>query len=260
MLKEMQALVYHLLGYLLPGMIILSAMILLFWTLFWPTLPLQLPGNMQVLPLIALLLLAYPAGYLGQAMSSFLEKFPKPKQVFQGSLPLYPELYPLFRRAVARRFGESTKLLTPKELYELCNQVLIIHGTERGREIYIWRESFYRSNAVAFFLLTLSLTIRLMGADVFLIFANMKMEIGKGGLALAALITALGTWAAYRRYVTFCRYRLSSCFLRYLAVVTEAPGNSEGNSASLGSPPSDIMETFSTNERRRSGSRRVSLP
>lgn len=256
----MQVLVYHLLGYLLPGIIILSAIILLFWTLLGPTLLLQLPGNMQVLPLIGLLLLAYPAGYLGQAMGSFLEKLPKPKQVFQGSLPLCPELYPLFRHAVARRFGESTKFLTPKELYDLCDQALISHGIERGREISICRESFYRSNAVAFFLLTLSLTVRLMGADVFLTFANMKMEIDKGGLALAAVITALGTWAAYRRYVLFCRYRLSSCFLRYLAVVTEAPGHSEGNSAALGCPSSDTMETFSTHERRRLGSRRISLP
>lgn len=222
MFSEVQLTLNQVFGYLLTGMVILAALLVLFWALFWPTVPLRLPSNLPVLPVVGLLFLAYLVGHLGQAMGSILENFPKPKQIFEGRLPLCPQLSQLFRVAVVRHYGELAKSLTPRELYDLCDQALFNHGSQGEREILTYRESFYGGNSVALMLLALSLVLRLVRADTVIVLAYRRVELNEGELALAALLTGLGAWLAFRRYVRSCEYKFTSCFLRYLALLTDS--------------------------------------
>jgi hypothetical protein len=86
--KELQVTLYDIFGYLLPGAIILIALVLLFWSLFWPSVPLALWGDLPALATIGLVFFAYLAGHLGQGIGNLMEKLPNVKRIREIDLSL----------------------------------------------------------------------------------------------------------------------------------------------------------------------------
>lgn len=132
------------------------------------------------------------------------------------------ELSQLVRDAVAARFGERARSLTPKDLALLCDQALICVGAPGEREIFVYREGFYRGNCVALALLGLTLVLRLVWTPAVIYLADARIEIHRGPLALAAVTAALGTWLSFRRYLRFSTQKNATCLARFLAL-TMAP-------------------------------------
>jgi len=169
-----------------------------------------------------LVFFAYLAGHLGQALGNFLERLPNVKRNLETNLPLSAELSGLVRDAVAVRFGERARSLNPKEIALLCDQALIYAGSPGDREIFVYREGFYRGNSGALALLGLSLVLRLVVCSLAVIYvADVRIEIHRSQLALAAVIAAFGTWLCFRRYLRFSALKKATCLARFLALETE---------------------------------------
>jgi hypothetical protein len=227
MFKDLQITLYDFFGYLLPGVVVFSALLLLFWSIFWPAVPLGFQTTLPALTITALTLFAYLLGHLGQAVSNFIEKLPGAKRSLEDTLPVSPELGELVRDAVATRFGSKARALAPKELYALCDQALI-HAQSLGeREIFIYREGFYRGNCFAFALLALTLVLRMICVPAVVTIAQARIEIYRGELGLTAALAAFGSWMFFRRYLRFGNHKTSSCFMRFLALMTVAPAKKE---------------------------------
>jgi hypothetical protein len=219
--KELQITLYDIFGYLLPGSIILIAVVILFWSLFWPSAPLALAADVPTLATVGLVFSAYLAGHLGQGIGNFIEKLPNVKRKLETDLPLSPELSQLVRDAVAARFGERAGSLKPKDLALLCDQALICACSPGEREIFVYREGFYRGNCVALALLGLTLVLRLLCSPAVIYLADARIEIHRSQLALAAVIAAFGTWLSFRRYVRFSTHKNATCLTRFLALTKE---------------------------------------
>jgi hypothetical protein len=219
--KELQITLYDIFGYLLPGSIILIAVVILFWSLFWPSAPFALIANVPTLPAIGLLFSAYLAGHLGQGIANFLEKLPNVRRKLEIELPLSAELSQLVRDAVAERFGYWAKWLKSKELVLLCDQALICACSPGEREIFIYREGFYRGNCVALALLGLTLAVRLICSPAIIYLGDARIEIHRIQLILAALIAAFGTCLSFRRYIRFSTHKNATCLARFLALTKE---------------------------------------
>jgi hypothetical protein len=220
--KELQITLYDFFGYLLPGAIVLIALVLLFWSLFWPAAPLTLRSDLPVLAVTGLIFVAYLVGHLGQGIGNFLERLPKVKRNLEANLPLSQELGFMVREAVAARFGEKAKSLTPKELSLLCDQALIFTGSPGDREIFVYREGFYRGTFVALALLTLTLVLRLVCSPAVITFAFTRVEIHRPQLALAAVLVGIGAWLSFLRYLRFGIHKNATCFTRFLALASSA--------------------------------------
>lgn len=221
MFKELEITLYDIFGYLLPGSIILIAVVVLFWSLFWPSAPLVLIANAPTLAVTGLVFSAYLAGHLGQGIANFLEKLPNVKRKLENELPLSAELSQLVRDAVAARFGEHAKSLKPKELALLCDQALICACSPGEREIFVYREGFYRGNCVALAILGLTLLLRLARSPTVICLADARIQIYRSELALAALVAAFSTWLSFRRYLRFATHKNATCLTRFLALTKE---------------------------------------
>lgn len=221
MFKELQITLYDIFGYLLPGSIILIAVVILFWSLFWPSAPFALVADVPTLATIGLVFSAYLAGHVGQGIGNFLEKLPNVKRKLEADLPLSNELSQLVRDAVAARFGERAGSLKPKELVLLCDQALICACSPGEREMFVYREGFYRGNCVALAILALTLVLRLARSPAVIYVADARIEVHRGALALAAVVTAFGTWMSFRRYLRFATHKNETCLTRFLALTKE---------------------------------------
>jgi|SRR5207302_5944388 hypothetical protein len=215
--KDFQFTLYDIFGYLLPGAAILLAAILFFWTFFWPTSSLTLPSTLPVLTSTSLLFGAYLAGHVGQALGNLLEKLSKARGKLDTELPLSPEMAKLFIQEVVTRFGEQARQLKANELFHLCDQTLVHNCSPGEREIFTYREGFYRGNAVALSFVTLALVARLVSAPALVVLLGRGFELHRGPLAFAAVLTSVGACLCYSRFLRFAKHRYTSCLLRFLA-------------------------------------------
>ncbi len=222
MFKELQITLYDIFGYLLPGSIILMAFALLFWSLFWPSAPLALTANVPTWVAIGLVFSAYLAGHLGQGIGNFLEKLPNVKRRLENNIPLPTELGGLVRDAVAVRFGEQTRSLNTKDLALLCDQALVYAGSPGDREVFVYREGFYRGNCVALAFLGLTLLLRMVCSPAVIMLGNARVEIYRGQLIAAVVIAGFGSWLSFIRYLRFGAHKNSTCLTRFLALSTES--------------------------------------
>lgn len=220
MFKDLQLTLYDIFGYFFPGLIVLFALTILFWALFWPTSAYVVYTDFSA-PIIAILvLIAYLAGHLAQACGNFLEKLPRARDVLEKKLLIDDQLGPALNKALGQRFGHGAEKLTPRETYRLCDQALVHHGSFGEREIFVYREGFYRGVCIALAVLTFGLLVRLVRLPARLWILDAPTDIPFGALVLVILLAALGAWLCFRRYLRFAEYRIRTCLLRFLALST----------------------------------------
>jgi hypothetical protein len=229
--KDIQITLYDIFGYLLPGSVVGVALIVGFWAVLWPFSPLIVPMKLPALQVTFLLLAAYLSGHLAQAMSNIVEKWSDASKKLDEQIPLSPELEKALRASAGKHLGAAAAHLSAKELYLLCDQSLVHNGSVGEREIFIYREGFYRGNSVALAFLTLALCVRLFHSPAMIRMGQHVIELHRNHVALALAFTALGAWLAYRRYLRFRKYKVETCFARFLSLWANTPLAEKNNDA-----------------------------
>ena len=207
------------------------ALVIAFWAVLWPTSALVIPLKLAAFAAIFVVLASYLAGHLGQAMSNVVEKWSPASRRFDITIPLSPELEKLLRASAAKHLGAPAGNLGAKELYLLCDQTLIHNHSIGERDVFIYREGFYRGNSVALAFLTLSLLTRIFHSPVVIVIGQRIAELYRNQVALAAAFTAFGAWLAYRRYLRFREHKFQTCFLRFLSLWVPSPSMEKNKDA-----------------------------
>lgn len=227
MFKQLEITLYDFFGYLLPGAIIFGAMIIGYWAIFWPSLPIPTHFALSTAATVSLLFAFYLVGHLGQALGNLMEQLGLVKHLRNRNFSVPLEMRKLLLDEVSVRFGPETRLLSGEHLFALCDQTLVHHGSLGERDIFVYREGFYRGICVALCLLCMSTILRLIHTPVLLVFGSASFEVHRSQIASSAALMALGAWLAFERYLRFGRHKCQSCFLRFLALMTETRGDSE---------------------------------
>jgi hypothetical protein len=222
LLKDIEVTLYDIFGYLLPGSVVAIALVITFWSVFWPSSQLEIPLKLPALAVAFLVFASYLSGHLAQALSNIVEKWSNASRRFDEHVPLSAELEKLVRAAVTKHLRAPNDLAA-NELYLLCDQTLIHNGSTGERDIFIYREGFYRGNSVALAFLTCSLCIRIVCSPALIVIGQKAIELHRNQIATAAVLTAFGAWLAYRRYLRFRQHKFQSCFLRFLSLWTPSP-------------------------------------
>ncbi len=111
---------------------------------------------------------AYIVGHVGQGIGNAIVSRFVPAEEHVIDTVLDPEVVSACRAKVQRETGTNTAGMSAKSLYKLCDDAVLRSGKLGEREVYVYREGFYRGTFVGMLFLvvgTVLLGVRLLGVD-----------------------------------------------------------------------------------------------
>lgn len=224
MLRDLRVTLYDIFGYLLPGAVFLAAIVILFWTLFFPSIPIS-PYRPTGEAWVILLLLAYFCGHFAQALGNLVAGLlPETYELLlgknqPGSLP--ESLIQAAKRKAGKMVGVQPEKLDSQWLYTACDQMVAQCGNTQDREVYQYREGFYRGLSVSYVALFLSLTLRAIIPGGAILTSDGPHSIGKGVMAFLIALLLFASWLSFQRYRRFARHRVTGAVIGFLALLAQ---------------------------------------
>jgi hypothetical protein len=220
-LQPISVTLYDIFGYLVPGAMTLLAIVIAAWTATTPRTTLQLiPQSAQLW--VAAALVAYVAGHVVQAIANLLARcIPSPERVVlagRGVATIPKCLADAVRERLGARLGVPGDGLPPECVYALCDETVVQRGVTDDRQMYVYREGFYRGMAVAFLLLSLSIIARAFVPGGAVKVGSTMQPMAWGLWALLAALSAAATYFMFARYQRFAAYRVTRAILGFLAL------------------------------------------
>lgn len=223
MIRDLRLTVYDFIGYLLPGMPALIALMVLGW-------PGSGGGGFVTIPgpsgdgWIAAAIASYLLGHIVQALANLVVEIAYPDEVFGLGGPGGPVPRELYHRARAKLYeAAGAQRLSAEEVYALADEWVAQHGNTADRELYLYREGFYRGFSVSLVWLAVGLLIeRLRGVHSVTI-AQLTVTTMGPSLWLITAGLVLGAVLFFMRYRRFAKLRVGNAVLGFLALAA-APG------------------------------------
>lgn len=219
MVENIKFTLYEFLGYLLPGGLSAFAFSILFGTAFYPHLPFPVYLIQSDLAFWAVIAVsAYACGHLTQALGNLLPSDAEARLLPENSdCPVVR----LARETTARMLSTEAKSVTPKCLYGFCDEYVAQNGQAGDRDLYIYREGFYRGNTVALVLLVVSVLARLCVRNPALRFTRYTVFVTPLELIVVAAFLLWSSWLAYRRFKRFGDYRVRRAITAFVCVTSK---------------------------------------
>ncbi|HYT89872.1 MAG TPA: hypothetical protein VEL76_14295 [Gemmataceae bacterium] len=235
MIKDLQVTLYDIFGFLIPGTVFLAAVGLLFGAVYLPQSQAPLV-TLDAAGWVVLVLVAYLAGHMAQSLGNLLEKLYKATETVvlegQGPYRLPDVIIVACRTKVQETLDVAASGLDPRWLYRVCDDAVIRSGKIGERDVYIYREGFYRGAAVSFALLTfavVTLLVRLYLAGQHTILAGWATE--REHLWFLFTLSLGCSYLAFRRYRRFGMYRVTHAMIGFLTVKDEKKSDSSKKDA-----------------------------
>jgi hypothetical protein len=213
---------YDLFGYLMPGLVALGSLSLLAWSLFIPTHPLHSPALTSVEWLIVFVL-AYFLGHLVQAIGDLAFWWAHEEKVADkvGKDALGPARMKELQKAA--KLDDEQK----NSLFGYCDTYLAQQGKTADREIYQYREGFYRGLTIAVVPALAAIVAELIRGSASLRGGHSVHQLGTGPLVFALLIVLATIGLSFWRYRRFVEYRVRDALFGF-AIDSEKPPTSKG--------------------------------
>jgi hypothetical protein len=159
-IKEVQFTLYDVFGFLVPGTIVLAALTLFFSTAYLPAVPVPYTAP-DLLGWVVSGVLVYFGGHMAQSLGNLTERLFVPTEdiVLSGDHSTYrldDQVIAACKAKVRDVLKVEPEGMKGKWLFRLCDDAVIRSGKIGEREIYVYREGFYRGSAIAFALLALA--------------------------------------------------------------------------------------------------------
>ena len=222
---------YEVFGYVFPGGIALLAFVVLYWAFFVPGVPLGIatfqPGLVTWVSVIAA---SYVLGHAAQAVGNIFFRGPEKSALASetGGAPQW------MRESAQRVAGEILKVssvhLEPRWIFRALDEYALQIGKDGDRDMFVYREGFYRGTTLSLFFLSAALLVRLFVPGASIQFTKGLFHISFLELFVTAVITGGIGYLFVRRYQRFAEYRITRAVLAAL-VVHKMPERSETHDA-----------------------------
>ena len=241
-MKEIQFTLYEVFGYLLPGTVLCTGLGLIFWAIYFPQAVIDFDLK-TVEVWVTFLAFSYVAGHVAQALGNKVvrhfesaeERIITNPKAFPSELVkacrakitkiLKADEQPGFVLADGADAAEPAMDLPPLWLYRFCDDAVLRSGKLGEREVYIYREGFYRGTFIGF----VALGIGMVAFAIRLWFGTEDGRARIGVVELTgsrvAYFVVLATFAArflWTRYWRFAEYRVSQAILGFLTLKEKA--------------------------------------
>jgi tetrahydromethanopterin S-methyltransferase subunit B len=233
-LADIKVTLYDIFGYLLPGLVVLTGAAVFFWAVFVPDIPIHSP-TLSGPEWFAVLIAAYILGHLAQALANDIG-FVLVRVVGSFKSPEMREFAALaethqakLRKATHIHWDETVKEKDKDKelgreaglLYDACDASVAQYGSTANREIYIYREGFYRGLVVGFSIGLIGLLVRLLVGGAQVQNGDDIDPIPSSTLWFLVCFVAVGIVLTYIRYRRFREFRIKNAFLSYLVLAEE---------------------------------------
>jgi len=220
-MKDLKITLYDIFGYLLPGGVFLAGIAILFWAMYIPLTPLAFV-ELTKETWILILLIAYLMGHMTQALGNLLMKaFTSPENAVlsKGTADGLPDiLLQSTKTKASRMLGIDLKDINPEWLFKICDETVVQSGTFSDREVFQYREGFYRGLVVSLVLLFLSLIIRAKIPGASIKISGMSSPISGIVLVFFIIIVFTGILLTFFRYRRFARHRVTQAVIGFLVL------------------------------------------
>jgi len=216
---------YEVFGYVLPGGITFLAFVVLYWAFFVPAVPVNIASfQAGLVTWAAVTLASYVLGHAVQAVGNLC---------FHGAensaLGAEHGSAPTWMRERARQAAieildvGSDQQLEPRWLFRVLDEYALQTGKEGDREIFVYREGFYRGTALSLFLLSAVLLVRTFIPGASILFTRGLFYVSFWQLLLTAAILSGVAYLFVRRYQRFAEYRVTRAVLSALVIRNASP-------------------------------------
>jgi len=216
MLNNFTFTLYEIFGYLVPGSVTLTGFAIIYWAAFNPTAQLWAGFDPGVGVWALLLSGCYILGHAAQAVGNKLFRQVEKKALEMKSNPLLRES--AFQHA-ARIFDVDIKSLDARWVYRVLDELAVQNGQPGDRDMFIYREGFYRGTCVGLFFLALSLIVRAAVPGTVLKCTYWTLALSQRELVFTSLIVCGLGWLFFQRYCRFTEYRVTRAVLSALVLL-----------------------------------------
>jgi len=227
MLKDIKITLYDIFGYLFPGIVVFIALSIIFWTFLFCSKPItliELNFELWILVIFA----SYILGHLVQATGNIIEK-KNPR--------LNPDFYiskskkdripdEIIKKAKSKinivfnlNIEEIKNLKTRnKWLFRICDETISQYGASEYRDLFVYREGFYRGLTISFFILFASLLLRIGRPEASIKLYGWTLSMNRSAIISFAVIAIIGAILFFHRYQKFYKIRIRQVFLGFLVL------------------------------------------
>jgi hypothetical protein len=212
---------YEIFGYFLPGAVGMLALAILFWAIFLPTTPLPVATTeLSKLWYFGLIVLSYYAGHVLQAISRSMFKNPDDSLSEREKTDMLPVLK-LAQKQIASHLGmKESEMPSDSATARLCDAVAVQHGQLGDRDVFVYREGFYRGSFAAFILLDLALMVRCIVPGAALHFAKHDVPVPSSEWAFAIVVVTTSIIHLFQRYKHFAALRVMHGVLAFVGLLS----------------------------------------
>jgi len=215
MLKDIEVTLYDIFGFLLPGFVSLAGLALAF----------SVPTESFIsvtdrLNWWAVAIIAYLIGHLIQAIANVVTRwFPSAEERVLGDKGDLPAIVvQAAKSTVSEKFAIPVGIVDNDLLYHFCDEVIAQTGNKSDRDIYIYREGFYRGLMISFVLLALGILIRISILGAAYRFIDNTMHVTSAMYVSGLVISLVGIMLCYMRYQRFGKYRVRQAVVGFLVI------------------------------------------
>lgn len=249
MLGNLAFTLYEVFGYLLPGSVVFVGFVLIYWTLFVPALPLGAASfNPGLGTWSAVALTSYLLGHAAQAVGNMIFHGAEKSALTPnaGAAPAW------MRERAQEEAGEILKVkptqLEPRWVFRTLDEYALQTGKDGDRDMFVYREGFYRGTALSLCFLSAALLVRMFSPNASIQFTKGLFQISRIELLVTGVIVGGIGYLFVRRYQRFAEYRITRAILSALVIrkaavdqASVAPG-----SGPTSSNPGQILENGKT--------------
>jgi len=206
-MEKLSFTLYEIFGYFLPGVVGITATVILFWTLFLPGVPIPIHSvELSKLWYLGLVVVAYYAGHVLQDMSRSLFKIPDHQELMHrlGLTTIIARV----QAELATHLGMAQSHMPEIAVtVKLCDELSVQYGRIGDRDVFVYREGFYRGSFAAFLLLDLTLIVRTIVPGAALQLSRL-FPISHGELIFLVIVVSGSAFFLLQRYKHFAALRV----------------------------------------------------
>lgn len=211
---------YEVFGYFLPGAVGVLSVGTLFCAIFLPVTPIPVQ-NMEPSALwyFGLIALSYYSGHVLQEVSRSLFKNPDSFVLAHQK----PDMLPVVKRAqeqIAIYLGmEKTESPSASTTVKLCDELSLQYGQPGDRDVFVYREGFYRGSIASFIFLDIALLFRLIvpGSQLRLSTTH-TWDVSRCQLAFLMGLVSCSIFFLAQRYKHFATLRVMRGILAFVSL------------------------------------------
>jgi hypothetical protein len=220
-MKQIELTLYEIFGYLVPGAVFAGGIGLLFWAIFFPQSSIEFDLKTPEV-WISFLVAAYLAGHVVQALGNqLLRAFTQTEKLIAAKKTSFPaKLVEQCRHKIKEWTNADATDFPGQWVYRVCDEAVVRSGKVGDRDLFIYREGFYRGTSMGMIWMCLGMTAMIVRLWFFE--ADGKaIKIGSVELTLWRLVflAAISLGAArllWLRYWRFAEYRVTQALVSSL--------------------------------------------